>query len=623
MAPGEARRCPRAERDRSPVAEPARRASSPAAGRARCRRCDWRSGRSSGCPSRGASAALEPRRAAGVPGADGGLALPALPRPASVPEGPRRARLRQRRPGAGGGRLRDRAARSPTGRRRWPRRGRWATSSRRGAARTATSSIVGSGAGGAAAAASSPRPASTCSCSRRGRTWTAPATPRSRSRRSRALYRDGGLTIAEGRPAIPTPVGRAVGRHDRDQLGHLLPRPGRGARASWREPSTASTGRPSSPPTTPRPRRSLRVHPVDPERMGRNGQLLRGGRRGARRQRAARSAATPASCDQCSSCPSGCRLDAKRAMHVSYLPRAVAAGARVRAGVEVRGSSSRAAAPTGLELPGRRRQRREARPATASAPGKAVVLAGGAFGTPELLLRSGLRSPSGQLGRNLRIHPACWVGARFEEEVRGWDGVMQSYAVDRVGAAGHPARGDLHAARLRRAVAARAPGAATRNGCSTYDHIASTGVHLSDRSAGRVGLAGDGSLRVTYRLTDEDARQARVRDRPRGGAPLRGRGRRGLSADRRVPTIPPGESPTSRPRLQPAATLRLEAFHPMGTRAHGRQTRTASVCDRDGAVHGAEALRRRRQPAAELHRRQPDDDHHRVRHARGRRRPWR
>ena len=38
-----------------------------------------------------------------------------------------------------------------------------------------------------------------------------------------------------------------------------------------------------------------------------------------------------------------------------------------------------------------------------------------------------------------------------------------------------------------------------------YDHIASTGVHLSDRSSGRVGLAGDGSLRVTYKLTDEDA----------------------------------------------------------------------------------------------------------------------
>src|SRR5204862_287403 len=73
-------------------------------------------------------------------------------------------------------------------------------------------------------------------------------------------------------------------------------------------------------------------------------------------------------------------------------------------------------------------RRRRPRPLTVR-PRRAVLLAGGAFGTPELLLRSGLRSPGGQLGRNLRIHPACWVGARFGEEVRGWDGVMQSYGV--------------------------------------------------------------------------------------------------------------------------------------------------------------------------------------------------
>ena len=44
-----------------------------------------------------------------------------------------------------------------------------------------------------------------------------------------ALYRDGGLTIAEGRPAIPDP-GRPSGRRDDgDQLGDLLPSPGAGA----------------------------------------------------------------------------------------------------------------------------------------------------------------------------------------------------------------------------------------------------------------------------------------------------------------------------------------------------------------------------------------------------------
>ena len=59
---------------------------------------------------------------------------------------------------------------------------------------------------------------------------------------------------------------------------------------------------------------------------------------------------------------------------------------------------------------------------------KTVISAGGAFGTPELLLRSGIRHPA--LGRNLHVHPAAWIGARYEEEVRGWEGVMQSYYVD-------------------------------------------------------------------------------------------------------------------------------------------------------------------------------------------------
>ena len=78
----------------------------------------------------------------------------------------------------------------------------------------------------------------------------------------------------------------------------------------------------------------LAVTPVDPERMGRNGQLLREGAEalGVRHEPLRRNAGR---CVQCSSCPHGCRLDAKRAMHVSYLPRAVAAGARVRAGVDV------------------------------------------------------------------------------------------------------------------------------------------------------------------------------------------------------------------------------------------------------------------------------------------------
>ena len=169
----------------------------------------------------------------------------------------------------------------------------------------------------------------------------------------------------------------------------------------------------------------LRVTPVDIETMGRNGQLcMEGG--GTRRHRRPISR-NAGDCVQCSSCPFGCRLDAKRAMHVSYLPRAVAAGARVRRRRRGPACPDRGRASRRGRVPVDGTGERQPRPFTVGA--RAVIAAGGALGTPELLLRSGI-SGGGLVGRNLHIHPACWVGARYDEDVRGWDGVMQSYYVD-------------------------------------------------------------------------------------------------------------------------------------------------------------------------------------------------
>ena len=146
-----------------------------------------------------------------------------------------------------------------------------------------------------------------------------------------------------------------------------------------------------------------------------------------------------------------------------------------------------------------------------------------------------------------------------------------------------------------------------------FGHIGSIGVHLSDHSAGRVGLAGDGSLRMTYKLTDEDARAARLRDRPRGRNPLRRRRHRGLPQHRAGSrfcaraTSPTFEATTFQP-----SELRLEAFHPMGT-ARIVADPGAGVCAADGSVHGVDRpLRRRRLAVPDLGRRQPDDDHHRL-----------
>jgi len=400
-----------------------------------------------------------------------------------------------------------------------------------------------------------------------------------------ALYRDGGLTLCEGRPAIPTPVGRAVGGTTVINSGTCFRAPDH-VLESWRAEHGISWAHELDSDYAAA-EEMLAVTTVDPEHMGRNGQLLREGAEalGVAHEPLRRNAGR---CISCSSCPQGCRLDAKRAMHVSYLPRAVAAGARVRAGVEalrIVFDGDRATGVDCVTVPGPARRGR-AHPVRAR---MAVVLAGGAFGTPELLLRSGFRSPSGEVGRNLRIHPACWVGARFDEEVRGWDGVMQSYAVTEweeerglmleatftplaFGGQWLPGVGTEHQQRL-----------------LAYDQIASTGVHLSDTSSGRVRLARDGSLRVTYKLRRDDARQLTF------GIARAAELFYAAGATEVYPQVS-GQDILRRERIAdfdaspPAAKLlRLEAFHPMGTARMDADPKRG-VAGPDGSVHGAESL---------------------------------
>jgi choline dehydrogenase-like flavoprotein len=400
------------------------------------------------------------------------------------------------------------------------------------------------------------------------------------------LYRDGGLTVAEGLPAIPTPVGRAVGGTTVINSGTCFRAPDDVLRR-WRDDAGIDWATDLDRDYA-EAEETLHVAPVDPERMGRNGQLLREGAEalGASHHPLARNAGR---CVTCSSCPYGCRLDAKQAMHVSYLPRAVAAAARVRAGVEARRIRLDGERAVGLDCQAgvAFRDGSAARPFRVNAR-RGVIVAGGAFGTPELLFRSGIRSRSGELGQNLRIHPACWVGARFGEEVRGWDGVMQSYAVDEWQAegllleatftplafGGHwmPGTGAEHQERL-----------------ASYGNVASTGVHLSDRSRGRVALAGDGSLRITYRLIRDDVRRLAFGIARAADLFYAAGAREVYPQLAGVPVLPRNRIAELDASPPPARRMRLEAFHPLGTARMDAEPAFGVVAP-SGAVHGHRGL---------------------------------
>jgi choline dehydrogenase-like flavoprotein len=319
--------------------------------------------------------------------------------------------------------------------------------------------------------------------------------------------------------------------------------------------------------------------------MGRNGQLTMEGARalGASGGPISRNAGD---CVQCSSCPFGCAIDAKRGMHVSYLPRAVAAGARVRQRVEAQRILVEGSRAVGVECLAAPSGERNDRPRRYTVRARAVIAAGGALGTPELLLRSELGG--GQVGRNLHLHPACWIGARYPEEVRGWEGVMQSYYVDQ-----WEPQGILLEATFTPLPFGGAwllgTGRKHQEAMLGFSNVGSIGVHLSDRSSGRIGLSGDGSLRASYRLTDDDARRlafgiaraAEIHFAAGATEVYPNIGRVGVLKFDRLADF---EATVIKP-----AELRLEAFHPMGT-ARITTDAVTGVCSPEGAVNGVESL---------------------------------
>lgn len=124
-------------------------------------------------------------------------------------------------------------------------------------------------------------------------------------------------------------------------------------------------------------------------------------------------------------CGLGCPVDGKQAMHLTYLPDAVAAGLRLYADVraeriEVR--DGRAVAVHGEAL-----DRHSGRPLGFSVKVRArkIVASGGAINTPALLLRSGI-DQGGLVGRRTFLHPVVSVMGVYPERIAPWQGAPQS-----------------------------------------------------------------------------------------------------------------------------------------------------------------------------------------------------
>lgn len=136
-------------------------------------------------------------------------------------------------------------------------------------------------------------------------------------------------------------------------------------------------------------------------------------------------------CNGCGRCNFGCPHGAKLSVDMTYLPRAIAAGAQIWSDCLVEKITIEGGRATGVA--GRLLGREEGlggglfgRSRTMSVRAERVIVAAGSYHTPLLLARSGVGKRSGQVGKHMTLHPSFRMFARFDERIEGWRGALQS-----------------------------------------------------------------------------------------------------------------------------------------------------------------------------------------------------
>lgn len=214
-------------------------------------------------------------------------------------------------------------------------------------------------------------------------------------------------------------------------------------------------------------------------------------------------------CQNSGYCGLGCPVDGKQAMHLTFLPDALAAGMDLYA--DVRASRLEVEGDRVVAVHGEVLDRETRRPTDRSVciRPKVAVVSGGAVNTPALLLRSGV-NPGGRVGLRTFLHPAVAVVPVMERFVGGFFGAPQSAASHE-----HIARGPervgffLETAPVQPFMPAMASGRLGAVAAELMRQLPHLGLIvaicvdglLPGDEGGRVRLDRDGRLRLDYPIT--------------------------------------------------------------------------------------------------------------------------
>jgi choline dehydrogenase-like flavoprotein len=396
------------------------------------------------------------------------------------------------------------------------------------ARRTADVVVIGSGAGGAVAAARLAEAGLEVVVLEAGGLWTSTEFTEQDAGMAERLYADQGLR-ATADLGVAVLQGESVGGSTTVNWMAML-RPGDHVREEWARRFGAgvmTSGAFDAALDTVWA--DLRARPMPDDAQSPNNRLLLDGAR-ALGWRVRALDLNARGCVRSGFCGQGCRYDAKQGTLVTYVPRALAAGAAVYSDAEVTrvavlgvGSATdpRAGRP-GARPPVKRvsavLRDRDTRAAcgTLTVDAPYVVLAGGAVGTPALLERSGLGG--GGVGRYLRLHPTTAVTGQYDREINAGAGVPMTSICDEFTDRGPNGYGFwLETPPVHPTLAAVATSGFGRGHAERARAYLNTGTIIAlvrdgadpEQSNGSVRVDGRGRTRVHYRLGPADARHLR------------------------------------------------------------------------------------------------------------------
>jgi choline dehydrogenase-like flavoprotein len=288
-------------------------------------------------------------------------------------------------------------------------------------------------------------------------------------------------------------------------------------------------------------------------------------------------------CEGAGFCDFGCATDARKSTNLSYIPPALSKGALLLTALKAERVWLEGGRAVGIHAvsKGGRSMRVRAR---------AVVLSAGALPTPLFLQRQGLCGRSGELGKNLTLHPSAGISGLFDEPIRGARHIPQGYNTEqflRDGLLIAAAQADENFS----GIVFPYVGRRLMRVLDRFDHIAGFGVLARDATQnGRVEADVEGHIVVRYDLAPADMERLH-RGMVYTGEMLWAAGAREL-----YPVYVGGKPVRNQAdwkafreaRIAPSQMM-LTAYHPLGTARMGRDPRT-SVVGLDHQAHDVPGL---------------------------------